>query len=307
MVGIFFTSVYNVGAAVLRSVGDSKSPFYYLIISSSTNILLDILFVALLPLGVAGVAVATVFAQMISVFLVFRKLYQMDERYAFRFRKMRISWSILKEVMNLGLPAGLQSSITALSAIYLQRYINSFSPAAIAGIGSAIRIDQFAGMPCNAMGLAMTTFIGQNMGPKKYDRTHKGIAAGMLVVVAVVVVFGIPIYFYAPWLMRIFGEDGDMIMYGTGMIHTLMPVYLIQGGNQLFGGVVRGYGYSKVSMLSTIFGMVVVRQIWFGVTLHFDHVIENVYRGYPIGWLAALLPLLLFYFFVIRKKYPPKE
>ena len=303
LIGIFFTSVYNVGAGVLRSVGDSKSPFYYLMLSSCMNIVLDILLVAVLPLGVAGVAIATIIAQGTSVILVFRKMYGMDVRYAFRFQQMHINRDLLMQVLNLGLPAGLQTSITSISNMFVQRYINSFSSTAIAGISSAMKIDQFAGMPCSAIGLAMSTYIGQNIGAGKMKRTHKGVGIACLACAIIVLVVSIPVYIFAPQLMRLFGTDTDMITYGTGMLHTIMPVYLVMGANMLFGGVVRGYGYSKTSMVISLFGMVACRQIWLALSLSYEHTINNVYRCYPIGWIFSALPLVLFYLIYLRRKY----
>ena len=174
LIGVLFLSMYKVGAAVLRSIGDSTAPFYYLVLSSSMNIVLDILLVAVVRIGVAGVAIATVISQFVSVVLCLRRMAKMDALYRFRLDHLKINWRTLLQVIDLGLPAGLQTSITALSALYLQRYINSFSSAAIAGIGSAMKIDQFAGMPCQAIGLAMPTLIRQNIGAGQPERPPKG-------------------------------------------------------------------------------------------------------------------------------------
>ncbi len=307
MVGILFMSLYNVGAAVLRSVGDSQSPFYYLLTSSCMNIVLDVLFVAIMGLGVAGVAIATVISQFTSVCLTFRKMMGMNPAYRFSFRQMHIDFQILKKIIALGLPAGIQSSITSLSNIYLQHYINQFSAAAIAGIGSAMKIDQFAGMPCNAMGLAMTTYIGQNLGAQKPDRARKGVRIATVAMAVCVSAVGIPIFFFAKQLMSIFGNDEAMIQYGVGMLHTIMSVYLIMGFQMLYGGIIRGYGYSRETMFMAIGGMVVVRQIWLAVSLGMNFQISNIYLCYPIGWAATAVPMLLFYLFVICKKYNSRE
>lgn len=308
LIGVLFTSIYNIGAGVLRAVGDSTSPFIFLVISSVLNILLDLLFVAVIPMGVVGVAVATIIAQGVSMILVFWKMKKLDDAYRFRFSHLMIRWNLMGEVVKLGLPAGLQSSITAISNLYIQQYINSFSAVAIAGIGSAMRIDQFAGMFCASLGLAMTTFIGQNIGAKKYDRTHKGVGISFLMCAVWVIIVSIPIFIFSDSLVRIFSPDPEVIKYGSGMLHVIMPVYMIMGTQWLFGGILRGYRYSIASMVCTVGGMVVARQIWLAVTLNnFGHDIRFVYYGYPVGWVVSMIPMLIIYFFIIRKKYPSKQ
>lgn len=302
MAGALLLSTYNVAAGILRSIGNSEAPFRYLVLASCMNIVLDIVFVAVLKMGVVGVAIATVISQAVSVILSVRLLMKMDERYSLSFKKLHINKQLLKEVIWLGLPAGVQSSITGLSNMYLQRYMNSFSPAVISGIGSGMKIDQFAGMPCNALGLAMTTFISQNIGAGKPERARKSIRLAFLAVVVEVLVVGIPIYIFADKLMGLFGKDPVMIRYGVGFLRTIMPVFIIMGTHQLFGGIIRGYGYSVQTMLFSILGMVVVRQLWLAVSMSIEHTVNNIYLGYPLGWTATAVSMLLFYFLKIRRK-----
>ncbi len=303
MLGAFFMSLYNVGSGVLRSVGDSRGPFLYLLTASCFNIVLDVVFVVWFRMGVAGVAVATCLAQFTSVALSFRKMMLMDMRYRFSFRRMGMKGALLKEIIHLGLPAGIQSSIMSISNMYVQYYINRFSPAAIAGIGSAMKIDQYAGMPCNALGLSMTTYIGQNIGAGKPERARKGIALSFAAVVIIVAVVGTVAYFFAEPLLGIFSADPEVITYGVGMLHVIMPVYLVMGFQMLFSGVLRGYGYSVTTMVMSVMGMVVIRQIWLAVTLNIDYSIRFIYWGYPVSWAATSVMLLFFYLAVIRRKY----
>lgn len=307
LIGVLFTSIYNLAAGVLRAVGDSKSPFIFLVISSVLNIILDVIFVALLGMGVAGVAIATIIAQGVSMVLAFRQIMQLDPEYRFRFSHIMVDWRLLGEVAALGVPAGLQTSITAISNIFVQRYINSFSAYAIAGVGSAMRVDQFAGMPCMTLGLAMTTFIGQNIGAGRNDRANRAVGISVLISIGFVVIISIPAYIFAPQLIRIFSPDAEVITYGTGMLRVIMPLYIFMGLNGLIGGVLRGYGYSFTSMICSICGMVAMRQIWLYITLHFiAHDIMFVYYGYPVGWVCSFLPQLIIYLTRIRKKYPSK-
>ena len=166
-----------------------------------------------------------------------------------------------------------------------------------------MRIDQFAGMPCQALGLAMTTYIGQNVGAGRYDRTHKGIGIAFAAVVIQIVALGTPMYIFAPKLARIFGSDPAVIEVCTLFLRTILPLYLFMGLNGLMGGIVRGYGYSIYAMAATLFGMVLLRQIWFSVSLRINHVITNIIIGYPIGWICSFTFLFLFYIFHIRKKF----
>ncbi len=306
MLGALFMTLYNTAAAVLRSIGDSQGPFVYLAISSCLNIVLDVLFVVCFHMGVAGVAIATVLAQFVSVILSFRKMTRMDMRYRFSFHEMAIDRTLLKEIVRLGLPAGIQSSMISLSTIYLQRYINGFSSAAIAGIGSAQKIDGFAGMPCNALGLSITTYISQNIGAGQNKRARQGVHIASAAVAIAVTVVGIPVYFFAQPLMSIFSSDPEVISYGVRMLHVIMPVYLIMGFQQMFGGVLRGYGYSMSTMIMVVGGLVGVRQIWLAITLHIESNIQWIYWCYPIGWAATALAEVVFYMVVIRPKFAPK-
>jgi len=231
----------------------------------------------------------------------------MDEAYRFHFSHLCIRWSLLGEVVRLGLPAGIQSSITAISNLYIQQYINSFSAVAIAGIGSAMRIDQFAGMVCFTLGLAMTTFIGQNIGAGRYDRTHKSVLISFISCAVWVFFVGSLIFIFSDSLVRVFSPDPEVIKYGSGMLHVIMPFYLTMGTMGLFGGILRGYRYSISSMVCTIVGMVACRQIWLAITLnHIAHDIRFVYFGYPVGWICSLVPMVLIYLISIRGKYPSK-
>ena len=303
LIGILFTSMYNISASVLRSVGNSRSPFIYLLIRSILNIILDILFVAVFGMGVTGVAVATVLAQVVSVILSVRRMTKLPEEYRFRPSQMNLDLNILKQIARLGLPAGIQSSVVSIAMIFVQRFINEFGAVYIAGIGAGMRIDQFAGMPCQALGLAMTTYIGQNVGAGRYDRTHKGIGIAFAAVVIQIVALGTPMYIFAPKLARIFGSDPAVIEVCTLFLRTILPLYLFMGLNGLMGGIVRGYGYSIYAMAATLFGMVLLRQIWFSVSLRINHVITNIIIGYPIGWICSFTFLFLFYIFHIRKKF----
>lgn len=307
MIGVTFTAIYNVGAGVLRSIGDSQSPFYFLVISSITNMILDLVFVVCLNWGVSGVAVATVISQGISLALVIRKMMKLDERYALRIKDLKIDFSMLKEVLMLGLPAAIQSSITSISNLFVNRYINSFSKAATAGIGTAMKIDRFAGMACQSVGLAIPTFISQNCGAKNYERAKEGVKVAVLLCSMLIVVPAVIIYMFPEIFARVFTFDEAVIAVIVGMLRTIMPFYLFMGFHSVLGGVIRGFGKSTQSTICSVSGMVVVRQIWLAVTLGANYVIQNVYWCYPVGWISATIFSFIYYWFAIKRKIDRNE
>ncbi len=303
LVGVLFTALYNVGSGVLRAVGDSKNPFYFLVISSCTNIVLDVVLVAVLPLGVAGAALATVLSQFISVFLVFRKMLRANDVYKLIIRDLRIDKKLLLEVLDLGLPAAIQASLTSISNLFVTRYINSFGAAAMAGIGAGKKIDRFAGMVAQSLGLATSTFVGQNVGAKRYDRAFNGIRICLLSGFIYVAVVGSAIYFNADTLVRVFTSDAATIGYGVAMIHTMIPFYFCQAFNQIIANAVRGFGKSRVVMLCSLLGMIGCRQLFLAITMNINWSVYNIYYGYPVGWGCAALFVFIYYLVVIRRKY----
>ena len=229
---------------------------------------------------------------------------KMDEAYRFRFSHLSIKWRLLAGVARMGLPAGIQSSLQAIGSLVVQSYTNSFSPYAIAGIGAGMRLDQFIGMPCNALGLAMTTFIGQNVGAQQYKRTHRAVGLSVLASVIYVLVFGTLMYFIAEPMVSIFSTDPEVIYYGSGFLHVIMPVYILMGLSQLFGGIIRGYGYSISAMISMLAGYLGARQIWLFVTINYiAHDVQYLYWCYPVGWGVSAVTMVVIYLFVIRKKF----
>jgi len=303
LVGVLFTALYNVGSGVLRAVGDSKNPLYFLIISSVSNIILDVVLVVLIPLGVAGAALATVGSQFVSVFLVFRKMLRTDDVYKLVLKDLHIDRKLLLEVLDLGLPAAIQVSLTAISNLFVTRYINSFGAAAMAGIGAGKKIDRFAGMVAQSLGLATSTFVGQNIGAGKARRAFQGIRVCLIAGFSYVAVVGSAIYFNADTLARIFTSDPDAISYGVAMITTMIPFYFCQAFNQIIANAVRGFGKSRVVMFCSVGGMIVCRQIFLAISMNINWSVYNIYYGYPLGWACAALFVFIYYLFAIRRKY----
>lgn len=302
-IGILFTAIYNVGAGVLRSVGDSRSPFVYLVISSVVNVVADVLFVVVIPLGVRGAALATVLSQLLSVILVFRRLLRAQDVYRLSVKDLHIDRGLLLEILDLGIPAAIQASLIAISNMFVSRYINSFGSDAMAGIGAAKKVDKFVGMVALSVGQAIATFIGQNIGAKRLDRAFQSIRAALVFNFSYILILGSVIFLHAEFFVRIFTTDENAIYYGVEMIHTMMPLYFMQALNQIFANTVRGFGKSRVVMFCSVFGMIVCRQIFLAVSMHIDWNVRNVYYGYPLGWTCAALFVFLYYYFTIHRKY----
>ncbi len=308
LIGVLFTAIYNVGSAILRAVGDSKRPFYFLIISSIVNIILDILLVVVLKMGVAGAAWATIIAQALSVILVYTKLLRTNDIYRLVPAELRhMDGGILKEIINLGFPAAIQASLVSISNLFVTRYINTFGSSAMAGIGAAKKIDRFVGMAGQSLGLAASTFVSQNVGAKKIGRAYKGIRVCLIVCAAYMLTVGIVVYSCSNFFIRLFTPDEAAIAYGISMVHIMMPCYYFQMANQIFSNAVRGFGKSFVVMLCSIFGMIGCRQLFLFISMHINYRVENIYIGYPVGWAFAALFVMIYYFVVIKKKYKAEK
>ena len=297
--GLFFTSVYNVEAGMLRSVGDSRNPFYALLIASCINIVLDLVFVGVLGMGVKGVAIATIISQFVSVCFTLNKMMKMDERYAFEFKSLKIDTSLIPEIMRLGLPAGVQMSIVSISNMFVSSYMNSFGSTVTAGVGVANRLDRFVSMPSQAIGLASTTFVSQNVGAGNKERTTQGIKWCFILGFASLLIMCVPMYINSEFFIKLFNSDPEVVSYGVLMMHTMIPLYWLMTIGQVVTGAVRGYGYSLQNMFLGLIGMVGVRQVFLYVTMHFiSWKLQFVFYSYPVGWGANALVLAMYYFYL---------
>lgn len=299
--GILFTALYNVEAAILRSVGDSRSPFYALVLSSLLNILLDLVFVRSFGMGVAGVAIATVLAQIISVALLFGRLRGMDPRYRVELQRLKMDWTLLGEILAMGLPAGLQSSLIAVSNIFVNRYINSFSSELMAGVGVAQKVDRFINMPCQALGMAATTFVSQNLGARKGERIRRGVLSCLGIGLVTLLAAGSLIFWQAENIMNLFNRDALVVQYGTEMIRTLTPLYVFCLVSLTCAGTLRGFGYSRQVTVLSLLGMVGVRQLFLAVFLALYRERWIIYFCYPVGWSCDALSMVLFGLYLYRK------
>lgn len=303
--GILFTAFYNVGAAVLRSVGDSRSPFYALVAGCAANIVLDLVFVAVFRWGVSGAAIATVLSQALSVVLVFRRMMKLDVKYRFSFREMKVHRELVPEIMANGFPAGVQSALISVSNLVLNRYINGFSSDLMAGIGVAQKVDRFISMPTMALGLAITTFVSQNVGANKAERIRQGLRASNVMCAVFVALAGGLLFPVSEQVMRLFNRDPGVVRYGSLMMRWLIPFYILQGEQSVYSGVLRGFGRSRAVMLLSLAGMVGIRQLYLYV---FSRVFWNeyvIYIAYPVGWFFSFLGVFVYFEILKNKKKIP--
>jgi len=213
--GITGLMVYNMGSGILRAVGDTKRPLYFLIFSSIMNIILDLLFVVVFGLGIAGVAYATVVAQMVSAILILLLLTKTTEKYRLVWKDLHVDMQLTKEILSVGFPVGLQQAVTSFSNVYVQSYINSFGSAGMAGWSSFTKIDSFLGLPLQSIAQAITTFAGQNIGAKNLDRVKDGVKTALKISFPLIFVMACFLYTLAPQLVSLFNRDPEVVYYGT--------------------------------------------------------------------------------------------
>lgn len=302
LVGILFTSIYNVASGVLRAVGNSRDPFLYLVAASCTNIALDLLLVGGLRMGVAGAAIATIISQLLSVFLVFWNMLRTEDVYRLVLRDLRrMDRSLLLEVLDLGLPAAVQTCLVSVSNLFVQRYVNQFGSLAMAGIGAAKKVDKYVGLISNSIGLSATTFVSQNLGAQRRDRAFRGVRICLVMSGVAVAALGIPTYCFAPAVLRIFTPSQEAIAFGTAMVRVMMPLYYFQALMQIFSNAVRGFGKSRVVMVLSLLGLVVGRQIFLFFSMRLHYSVNNIYYAYPVGWGLAAVLCIIYYVFTIKR------
>lgn len=293
--GILSVMVYNMGSGILRAVGDSRNPLYFLIVSSVTNIILDMLFVIVFHMGIAGVGWATLIAQTISAVLTMLLLMRTKEEYQVKLKHIRFHKHMLYEIVRLGLPSGLQNAIVSFSNVIVQSNINAFGSLAMAGCGSYTKIDGFAILPVMSYSMALTTFTGQNMGAKKYDRVKQGAKTGILMSVITIVCISALLLMFGPNVLAIFSSDPTVINYGLYMMHVLAPGYIFLAISHAFNGIIRGAGITTVPMIVMVTCWCGLRMAWILTSVPLFHDIGVVFMGWPLTWIASALWLFLYY------------
>lgn len=288
--------IYNMGSGILRAVGDSTRPFYFLVVSAVLNIVLDLVFVIAFDMGVRGVGFATIIAQGVSALLISFSLLHSESCVRLRVRDLRINGKMLRKVIRVGIPAGLQMAITGFSNVFVQSYINHFGADCMSGWTAYSKIDQLLILPMQSVGLASTTFVGQNLGQSKVDRARQGIRTALLMAVAVTFCVMIPVIVFAPQLVAFFNDKPEVIGYGTLLLRYISPFYLVCCINQVYAGALRGSGNSRVPMVIMLVSFVLFRQCYLYVMANFvSNEVVPIVLGYPAGWVLCSLITLVYY------------
>ena len=287
--------LYNICRGIMSALGDSKRPLYYLIISSVLNILLDLLFVGVFRFGVWSAAVATVISQLFSVVLCFLHLIKRRDDYRVYFCKIRFHWDMLKEIVRYGLPSGIQNSVIALANVMVQTQINSFEKFATAAYGSHAKIEGFAFIPIMSFNMATTTFIGQNLGAKNYERAKKGARFGICTALVLAELVGLFYFIFAPQLIGAFDGAEQVILYGTRQARTVALFYFLLAFSHSVAAVCRGAGRAFVPMVVMLSVWCVFRIAYIKVVMAVFGEIGYIYWAYPITWTISSVIYLIYY------------
>ena len=294
--GIMGLLLYNMGSGILRAVGDSQRPFYFLLVSAGVNTALDLLFVLKFGMGVEGVAYATIIAQAVSAVLTIAVLIGYDGSVKLSLRDLRIHWRMLKKIVAVGIPAALQMAITAFSNVFVQGYINHFGADCMSGWTAYTKIDQLVILPVQSLSLASTTFVGQNLGVGNVERAKGGVRRALYLSFAVTAVLLVPVLTLAPDMTAFFNSKPEVVSYGALLLRLLSPFYFFFCINQIDSGALRGSGNSQVPMFIMLGSFVVFRQIYLYVMAHFiSNEIVPIAMGYPAGWFVCSAVTLLYY------------
>ncbi|MBQ1326328.1 MAG: MATE family efflux transporter [Solobacterium sp.] len=292
---LFFT-IYNLGGAILRAIGDSKRPRNYLILTCILNIFLDLLFVLVLQMSVAGVAIATAASVAVSSFLVANALMRTDDIYRVSIHHLGIDLPVLKEIIRIGLPAGGTSMAYTLSNMIIQSAVNSFGAAFTAAWVAFGKIDNVIFMIQGAFGMSVTTFVGQNYGAAKYGRVKESIRTGILMSVSITLVLSILMYVFSPTMIAWFAEEPHVIEIGTSVLRVCAPFYFMYAFIEILSGAIRGSGEALAPMAITLVTICAMRFVWiYLVAPRLGGTIEAITACYPATWIFAAVVFILYY------------
>lgn len=299
--GILFVFVYNTGSSILRAVGDSKTPLYVLIVCCLLNIVLDLLLVVGFHMGVAGAAIATIFSQAVSAVLVTAALMRSDDIYQLQLREIRFFKQALISLIWIGLPAGIQSTMYSISNMVIQTSLNSLGTDTVAAWTAFGKIDSMYWMVNNSLGIAVTTFVGQNFGAGKYDRMKRSVRVGIgMGLVAAVAISGL--FFAAGNLIfHLFTTDAGVISIGMDILRLMAPAYFLFVFIELLSGALRGTGDVMIPMLLTCGGVCVLRVVWILVVVPLYPGLRIIIFSYPVTWLITAVLFIIYY--RIREKH----
>ncbi|MEG1947781.1 MAG: MATE family efflux transporter [Lachnospiraceae bacterium] len=287
--------MYNIFVGILQSVGDSRHPLIYLIISSVLNVVLDLLFVAVLDFGVGAAAAATIISQFVSAVLCFRRLVQTKEEYRIQIKKIKFHKEMMRQIISNGLPAGIQNSIIALANVVVQSNINAFGMTAMAGCGAYSKIEGFGFLPITCFSMSLTTFISQNLGAKQYQRVKKGARFGIICSIVMAEIVGILIYTFIPSLIHAFDSNPQVVEFGTTQARTVTLFYFLLALSHCLAAIFRGAGKSTVPMVVMLVCWCMIRIAYITIAVQLVPVIRTVFWAYPLTWSLSSIVFLIYF------------
>ena len=293
--GIGGLMIYNIGSGILRAVGDSQRPFYFLVVCAVMNTILDLVFVLVFRMGVAGVALATIVSQAVSAVLVVITLLRTAECIKVRLKSLGIHFDMLKKIFRVGIPAAIQMAITSFSNIFVQSYINFFGDNCMSGWTTYAKVDQLLFLPMQSIALASTTFVGQNLGSNQVERAKKGVTRALLLAVTSTLILMVPVLIFAPQIVAFFNSKPEVVEYGSMLLRWMTPFYVLCCFNQIYSGALRGAGNSKAPMIIMLSSFVVFRQIYLFIMSRICNEILPIAMSYPAGWLLCSTLTLIYY------------
>lgn len=287
--------MYNIFVGILQAIGDSRHPLYYLMASSVINLGLDVLFIGVFHTGVGGAAMATVISQVFSALLCLIRLLGTEDCYKLRIKEIGFDRKILKQIIQVGLPSGVQNSIIAFANVVVQSYINAFGEMAMAGYGAYSKIEGFAFLPINSFAMAMTTFVGQNIGAGQQERTRKGARFGILVSTTLAELIGVAVFLLAPQLIAAFDPSPEVVRFGVEKARTAALFYCLLAFSHSIAAILRGAGKAIVSMVIMMVVWCGIRVTFLAVTVPATHNVQMVYVVYPLTWALSSIAFFLYY------------
>lgn len=294
---IIVNLVYNMGAGILRAVGDSRRPLYFLIASCFTNIILDVLLVAVLGMGVAGAALATITSQLLSAVLVVLALMKTDDMYKLEWKKVRIDQRMLQRIVRIGIPAGMQSVMYNISNVIIQAGVNTLGTDNVTAWATYGKVDGLYWMMINALGISATTFVGQNFGAGRLDRVRKGAGACMVIGVVLTASVGVVLYNGGHLLVELFTTDQQVQAISMDLLHFMVPTFITYIAIEILSGTLRGVGDAWMPLIITGIGVCAVRVLWIMFVLPHYHTIIGAAFCYPLTWSLTTVAFVIYYYF----------
>ena len=293
--GLMGLMLYNIGSGILRAVGDSQRPFYFLVVCAILNTVLDLLFVLVFQMGVEGVALATILSQGVSAILVMITLLRTGGCIRLSVKKLRLHFDMLSKIVRVGIPAALQMAVTAFSNIFVQSYINYFGADCMSGWTAYAKVDQLLFLPMQSISLASTTFVGQNLGRNQPERARQGVSVALKMALCATVIMMIPLLIFAAPIVSFFNDKPQVIEYGAMLLRWMSPFYVLCCFNQIYSGALRGAGNTKAPTIIMLSSFVLFRQIYLYVMSGICNEIIPIAMSYPAGWLLCSSLTSLYY------------